>query len=159
MKQQEKERQAIELGLRQCVFKDYETTHDEFEEQVHNAIDAILQRLSELGEPTDTTEFLQVVKIERQAFCRTINNLQEWNAELRTSAENLLIMYDQMAERLRVSKTISQLEPISPSGENGVNNAENISQQEVHECKHCGMLFENYEDLYVHIDETHNHPI
>jgi Asp-tRNA(Asn)/Glu-tRNA(Gln) amidotransferase A subunit family amidase len=148
MKQQEKERQAIELGLRQCVFKDYETTHDEFEEQVHNAIDAILQRLSELGEPTDTTEFLQVVKIERQAFCRTINNLQ-----------NLLIMYDQMAERLRVSKTISQLEPISPSGENGVNNAENISQQEVHECKHCGMLFENYEDLYVHIDETHNHPI
>lgn len=38
---------------------------------------------------------------------------------------------------------------------------ENVKKEtkQIHECKVCGEPFDNSEDLYFHIDETHNHPI
>ena len=55
-------------------------------------------------------DFLEYVKDERDNFCKAINS-QEWDTELRTVAEKLLIAYDQMNSRLQTSdKIISGIE-------------------------------------------------
>lgn len=48
----------------------------------------------------DTAEFLQAVSDQRNSFCLFINSTK-WNTALRTECENLLIMYDQMINRLK----------------------------------------------------------
>lgn len=55
-----------------------------FHKQVHN----------------DWEEFDKAVGEERDKFVIDVNK-QEWNTKLRCSAENILIMYDQMRERLK----------------------------------------------------------
>jgi len=44
-------------------------------------------------------EFIKYVKDEREEFVNVIRK-QDWNNELRTAAESLLIAYDQMAAKL-----------------------------------------------------------
>lgn len=45
----------------------------------------------------EATEFLNEVQQQRDLFTLAINE-QSWNTEMRTSAESLLIMYDQMVQ-------------------------------------------------------------
>ncbi|MEN6413453.1 MAG: hypothetical protein ABFC84_11975 [Veillonellales bacterium] len=47
----------------------------------------------------ELTEFLEAVTNERNEFCGFINSLL-WDSGLRTKCESLLIIYDQMRERL-----------------------------------------------------------
>lgn len=48
----------------------------------------------------DTWPFLHECQQVRNRFCVDIDK-QKWNTELRTSAENILVMYDQLMERLK----------------------------------------------------------
>lgn len=59
-----------------------------------------------MDDNTTTTEetFDQFIGNERDAFVKSINE-QEWNTQMRTSAESLLIAYDQMRERLNTSNS------------------------------------------------------
>lgn len=45
----------------------------------------------------EATEFLNEAQQQRDLFRLAINE-QSWNTEMRTSAESLLIMYDQMVQ-------------------------------------------------------------
>lgn len=53
-----------------------------------------------------TTEetFDQFIGNERDTFVKAINE-QEWNTQMRTAAESLLIAYDQMRARLNISNS------------------------------------------------------
>jgi len=55
--------------------------------------DAALLKMS------DKEQFLEAVFEERNAFCNEIHK-QHWDTKMRTAAESLLIIYDQMKERL-----------------------------------------------------------
>lgn len=48
----------------------------------------------------DTAEFIFAAKEQRIQWVTFITSL-EWNNELRTQSDSLLIMYDQMIERLK----------------------------------------------------------
>ena len=52
----------------------------------------------------EMAEFLKVVTSERDEFCTFINSLL-WDSGLRTRCESLLIIYDQMKERLATLPT------------------------------------------------------
>ena len=49
----------------------------------------------------ETKEFLEFIRKTRQSFCRAVLSKKPNNQE-RVEIENLLIAYDQMAERLRI---------------------------------------------------------
>lgn len=49
---------------------------------------------------TDAEEFAQYTMEARNSFVASIEE-QEWNTKLRTAAEDLLICFDQMRERLK----------------------------------------------------------
>lgn len=59
--------------------------------------------LQPVNKADDSTAFLQAVKSQRSTFCSTIMH-QDWDTVLRTECESLLIMYDQMAERIQERK-------------------------------------------------------
>jgi len=50
-------------------------------------------------------DFLEFVKNEKLKFCKAIIG-QEWNTELRTAAENFVIAYNQMMDRIQVSNDL-----------------------------------------------------
>lgn len=63
----------------------------------------------------ETNEFLRACDAERFKFCHAINS-QEWNTEMRTAAENILIMYDQLRYRLfSTTVTMHILATIAPT--------------------------------------------
>lgn len=53
---------------------------------------------------SEVEEFLNCVNKTRDKFVITIDR-QDWNTQMRTAAEDLLIIYDQMKERLASSNT------------------------------------------------------
>lgn len=52
-------------------------------------------------EQADGGEFLKYVKQSRKDFCTAIHRLPEFNVALRTSVDDMLICFDQMADRLQ----------------------------------------------------------
>lgn len=66
-----------------------------------------------INQPTlsSTVDFQMAITNTRDLFCKTINK-QEWNNELRTSADSLLIMYDQMASICRQTASQKGLEDL-----------------------------------------------
>lgn len=54
--------------------------------------------------------FIEYMTNARNEFTNEIN-VQRWNGELRTAAEDLLICFDQMRERLLSRTTIPKVEP------------------------------------------------
>lgn len=54
-----------------------------------------------MGKSAEEIDFIQVAKTERAKFVEAIQDTT-WNTQLRTAAESLLIIYDQMLERLPV---------------------------------------------------------
>jgi hypothetical protein len=55
---------------------------------------------------TEQQNFLEACREERNAFSKNIWE-QEWSTGLRTAAESLLIMYDQLRERLVKSEALA----------------------------------------------------
>lgn len=53
----------------------------------------------------DRATFIQESNEVREDFCSIINALR-WDTDLRTKAESLLIMYDQMIEHLKQESAI-----------------------------------------------------
>ena len=47
----------------------------------------------------ETKEFLVATKIARESFVHKVKQ-QKWNTEMRTTAESLLNMYDQLQDKL-----------------------------------------------------------
>ena len=45
--------------------------------------------------------FLKVCESERYRFCNTVSK-QDWNTEMRTAVDDILIMYDQLVESNRI---------------------------------------------------------
>ena len=67
-----------------------------------NVINGICTECKEHAEEekiNDTLAFLLACKEERDAFCKAVTD-QDWSTQLRTAAEDILIMYDQLMERL-----------------------------------------------------------
>lgn len=63
----------------------------------------MLQEVREVSEMNNRKEdeysFEDFIRISRMEFCVTVNT-QKWNKEMRVAAEDILIAYDQMREKL-----------------------------------------------------------
>jgi hypothetical protein len=71
--------------------------HDMY--QAERAAHIKARKMGSSGLHSDAVEFDKAVISERDSFCHHINSMQ-WDSVLRTYCESLLIMYDQMRERL-----------------------------------------------------------
>lgn len=65
-----------------------------------NAIDDYANQKQPEAKPKDADEFDNYIGEARDQFVVAVEN-QEWDVKLRTEAEDLLIAFDQMRERLR----------------------------------------------------------
>ncbi len=74
-------------------FDEMDTAEQSIAEWIENYV------VGKVAAAEDDRQFRQYVRRERDSFVRFINQ-GEWNRPLRTACENLLIAYDQMAQRI-----------------------------------------------------------
>ncbi len=90
----------ILFSVRGCIYSQISEWH----KNMGSEKDVFIQECDSLNvewiKPTEADEdFLLAVRNTRNAFVNAVN-IQDWNTELRTAAEDILIMYDQMREKL-----------------------------------------------------------
>ena len=143
----EKERQAIGQAIR----KHWDYIHEE------DLISDILLALSELRKPSEGNR-ARIMELLWVFSCDGTTDPKEITEEIIRAAQNCRPNPSNICPECGYPKNTQGngiVERICTCGEP----PEYIGQQKIHQCKVCGLIYDNSTELYEHYNETHNNPI